>query len=86
MADVIKLVQNSTVRGEDATATVIAFLRKYADMIESGDEGPAHKAVLVLYEDREDAFCVRSRFCNATTMERAALFAMAAHDSLDHND
>lgn len=82
MADVFKLVQNAPVRGEDAKAKVIAALRTCADAIESGEEKPAHKVIVVLYEDVGEQFAVRSRFCNVTAIERAGMLAMAVHDTL----
>lgn len=78
---VLKLVQNTPVRGEDATAAVVAFLRRCADDIENGDEA-AHKAIILLYEDCGDQFRTVSRFCNATSIERAGIIAMASHDTL----
>jgi hypothetical protein len=79
MADVVRLVP----KNDETKISVVDFLRKCADAIESGEEDPAHKAILVLYEERGDMFCTRGRYHNVSTLERNGLLAMASHDALN---
>lgn len=83
MGNVTKLVQHNTAfRGEEARATVVKFLREYADAIESKEE-TAHKAVLILCEEVSEGDKIRiySRRCNLNTwLEHAGLVQLALHD------
>lgn len=82
MADVLKTVHSTPVRGEEATAKVVDFLRRMANDIESGEEPEAQKAILIFYKDVGEQFAIRSRFCNCTSIERAGMMALAKHDTL----
>jgi hypothetical protein len=73
-------------QGSEATAEVVRFLRSIADSLESGEEQPAHKAVLVLYEDTGSKVAVRQRFCNATVVERTGILHIAAYDGVSVSD
>jgi hypothetical protein len=72
-------------KGAAASELVVSFLREWADAIESGDED-AHKAVLIMYADREpggpgnEAFVVRVRRCNLGLVEQVGLMTMAQAD------
>lgn len=81
MSNVVKFAQNSNVRGPEATAAVVAFLRKQADEIESGESASVHKAVLVVYEDLGNQFRTLTAFCNITTLERVGLLSLALQDA-----
>lgn len=83
MADkVTRLVSSTPVRGTEAQAKVVAFLRSQADAIEKGEEPGTQKAIVILYKDVGEQFAVRSRFCNVTSIERTGMLYMAAHDAL----
>jgi hypothetical protein len=56
-----------------------AFLRAWADRIESGEEN-ATGALLVLHEDRGAMFRVAVRRCNMDAIRTAGALAMAQSD------
>lgn len=82
MGEVVKLGMDVEVRGSEAAAKVVAWLREQADAIESGESWPAHKAVLTVLGDCNGQFRTRVIFCNAATIERAGILALALHDTL----
>jgi hypothetical protein len=85
MGDVLKLKgSDAPAQNTEAVAKVVAFLREQADAIESGDARPAHKAVLTIYEDTDGVkFRTQTAFCNASSIERAGLMAVALHDTIN---
>lgn len=78
--NVVKLRGEAAVQGADATAKVIAWLRERANMLESGEARPAHKAVLVLHESTGDKFSTLTAYCNATSIERIGMLSLSLHD------
>lgn len=82
MGEVIKLGQDIEVRGSEATAKIVAWLREQADALESGKDWPAQKAVLTVLQDCDGQFRTRVVFCNAKTIERAGILSLALHDTL----
>lgn len=83
MSNVVNLAKDEPVRGKDAVAEIVAFLRKHADAIESGNARPVHKLILVAFEDRNEQFRVSTAYCNATAIERAGMLSMSLHDTTD---
>lgn len=84
MGEVVKLSEREEpVEGAEATAKIVQFLREHADMLESGELRPVHKAVLTVYESIGDQFRIQSAFCNATTLERVGIVTMALQDIMD---
>lgn len=84
MGQVIKLGQDVEVRGTEATAKIVAWLREQADAIENGKEWPVQKAVLTVLQDCGGQFRTRVIFCNAKTIERAGILSLALHDTLSN--
>ncbi len=81
MSNVIKLGKDEPVRGAEAVAHIVKWLREQADRLENGEARPAYKAVLLLYEDRGEQFRVSTAYCNATTIERAGMLSLSLHDT-----
>ena len=71
------------IQGLEAVSDVVKFLREYADKLEKGEMRPAHKAVLILYEDCNEQFRISTAYCNATTIERAGMISVSLHDTVD---
>jgi hypothetical protein len=80
MGEVVGIKGETELQKPDMVADVIAFLRKHADQLEKGSERPAHKAVLILYEDLGDKTRLVSAFCNTTVTERVGIMFMALND------
>jgi hypothetical protein len=83
MGEVVSIKGETDVRGAEATAAVVAWLREYADRLESGESRPVEKAVLLTYENIGDQFRVSTAYCNATTIERAGMLSLSLHDTAD---
>lgn len=83
MGKVVGIKGKTESQKPDVVADVIAFLRKHADELEKGSERPAHKAVLILYEDLGDKTRLASTFCNTTVTERVGMMYMALQDTAD---
>ena len=81
MDNVVSLRGENPVQGAEAVAHVVKWLREQADRLESGEAQPAHKALLLLYEDRGGQFRVLTAYCNATTVERVGMLGLSLHDT-----
>ncbi len=80
MGEVLKIKGVAEIKGSDATAQIVAWLREQADAIEKGKVRPVHKAVLTVYEDRNEQFRINSAFCNVSGLERIGLMHAALTD------
>lgn len=83
MGEVVALVEGEPLRGSEATAKVVAWLRCLADQLEQGASRPVEKAVLITHEGLGDKFLVSTAYCNATAIERAGMLSMSLHDTVD---
>jgi len=81
MDNVVKLKGDPTAYGSEAVAKVVAWLREQADELESGESRPAHKAVLMVFEDCSGTIRTQTVFCNASAIERIGIMYMALNDT-----
>lgn len=80
--NIIRLASvNNTVEtdGDAARQMIVAFLREWADAIESGAED-ASKAVLTLYCQKDGQFRTRTRRCNVDLLSQVGLMHLALND------
>ena len=84
--NVIKLKGEMPASGSEAVAKVVAWLREQADAIESGESRPAHKAVLMTFEDCGGEARTSAAYCNASVIERIGMAYMALNDMTNDTD
>jgi hypothetical protein len=81
MGEVVSIKGEKTdLQGTEATAAIVAWLRDQANILESGEARPAHKAILVVLEDCSGEIRIGPAFCNTSAAERVGILYMALHD------
>lgn len=72
---------NSTVatNGDAARELVVSFLREWADAVETGKEDVT-KVVLIMYNDVDSRFRVRTRRCNVDLVGQVGIMQLALTD------
>ena len=78
--NVVKFKGEIPAYGTEAVTKIVAWLREQADAIENGDERPAHKAVLTLFEDCSGQIRTNTVFCNVSLVERVGITFLALND------